>query len=295
MRFKQFLLKETPIGDYRTVGDWNKGSSFRDKRDRVMVQHPKSIENVKKKFGNNPYVFNFMFVNNAKANRHTEVGFATEQWLRENLGDEIANAVSDNVEKNPEAINVVFTNNKGAERKVMTPWIMAHRIAHALARTKGARGGFAAHPYIESSTALLQGLGNILEYYGVQDFPTHDATMIRRSWDDGRDKNRAHQLAMMNFIYEVGTFRSARERNIRDWFEVLHELFAQYVTTGNIKFKEAPEKFGTKQVFGKGGYRYLQRDVSKEDVDYELNSLAETLKYYFNELLANAQGKILVM
>jgi len=107
--FKQFLI-ETPIGDYKTIGDFSRNSSFRKKRDRTMIQNPRAIEITKKKFDNNENVFNLYFVNSKEADKFTEVGVVTLDWLKQNLGDEVYNAVAPNIDN--DAINMVFTNNK---------------------------------------------------------------------------------------------------------------------------------------------------------------------------------------
>lgn len=206
--FKEYL-KEAPIGDYQTIGNWDKNSSFRDSRDRMLIRNPSSIERVKKKFGNTPYVFNFYFVNSKQANRVTEEGVVSLKFVRENLGDEVANIVEKNLGN--DNINVIFTNNKGAERKNMTAWIMAHRIGHAL----------------------------------------------------------------------------ARERNIRDWFEVLNELIAQYLTTGKIKFNKAPKKFSA----NRKNYFLNNEDEANELIDM----LARDMEYLIDDILSSVQNSILVM
>src|SRR5882757_6312340 len=120
--FKQFL-KEAPIGDYQTHGNWDKNSSFRDPRDRMLIRNPSTIENVKKKFANSPYTWNLHFVNSPKANKHMEEGKVSLGWVNDNLGEDVAKAVEQSTKKDNDTINIIFTNNKGSERKNMTGWI----------------------------------------------------------------------------------------------------------------------------------------------------------------------------
>lgn len=82
LSYKQFLI-ETPIGDYKLFGNWDKNSSFRHSRDRMLIQHPKSIERMKKKFSNSNTDFNLFFVNSPKANRLTEVGEVDLKFVRD--------------------------------------------------------------------------------------------------------------------------------------------------------------------------------------------------------------------
>lgn len=276
LTFKQFLL-EAPIGDYQTFGDFSKNSSFRDRRDRFLIKNPKTIELVKKKFDNTEHMFNFYFVNSAKANKHTEDGLITLQALRDKLGDEVADTVADKLDN--DSINIVFTNNKGSERMPLTSWMMAHRIMHAMARENGM---YKSYAYTEASDALLDCVSDCLQYYGVQDTVTKDRHMS--------SKNRKFQLIMLQFFYQVATFKSARDKNIRDWFEILNELGAQYLTTGKIKFNQAPNIIELK---GPKGFIYRCSDL--EAVNDLLNSLENTMMYYIDIIMSNACNRIYLM
>lgn len=287
--FRQFYnqrLLETPIGDYQTIGDWSKNSSFRDKRDRMLIQHPRSIEMVRKKFGNTEHTFHFYFVNSPAGNKVTEEGLVKIEWVKERLGDEVFQAVSKNM--GDDAINVVFTNNKGAERKNMSAWIMAHRIGHALARENGSRRAYA---YKECSDHLISQFAACMQYYGNEDFPDREDRLTRTGYDEhSAQKSRRNQLTLLAFFYEVGGFKSARDRNIRDWFEVLNELIAQYLTTGKIKFRPAPRTFGQK---GPKGFNHYTKDT--EDVDEILGSLGRDMEYYIDNMLGSVANNVLVM
>ena len=297
--FREFYnqnLLEAPIGDYETIGDWDKGASFRSKRDRAIIRHPKAIEITKKKFNNNSHIFNFYFVNTKEAKDHMELGRRNIEWVRQNLGDEVADAVKGNVGKE-DHVNVIFTNNRGDQGKPMTAWIMAHRLAHALSRMNQNGKGNQFPSYKEASNTIAWHLSAIMEEYGVKDFPNSDGKIWNYSYTKSnheRNSTRRNQLIMKNFFSKVCTFRSARENMIRDWFEVLNELFAQYITTGKVKFNPAPESFGTKQAFGKGTGIFSLRG-NAEDVNNYLDSLAKTLEYYFDEMLDDVGDSILIM
>ena len=285
--FKAYL-NETPIGDYQTIGDWSKNSSFRDKRDRMLIQNKRTIDMVKKKFGNTDYLFHFYFVNNAMANRVTEEGLVKPEWVKERLGDEVYNALMTNMEKEDDAINVIFTNNKGAERKNMTAWIMAHRIGHALARERGSRRSFA---YQQCSDYLIGQLAACMGFYGKSDFPDSEKNLTARGWDSRDSQNsRKNQLILLSFIYEVGNFRSAREKEVRDWFEILNELIAQYLTTGKISFRKAPQRF---ELRGPKGFSFATQEV--DEVDELLGMLGRDMEYYIDNMLGSVANSVLVM
>jgi hypothetical protein len=289
--FKQFHqenLQEAPIGDYETIGDWSKRASFRDKRDRTIIRHPRAIEITKKKFGNTEFLFHFYFVNSNEAKAHQEVGLVKPEWLQANLGDEVYNAVKKNLDAEDDGINVVFTNNDGAERMNMTAWIMAHRIGHALARERGSRE---AHGYREASNHLISQLSVCMDAYGDSSFPDSEAKLTGGAYGN-RDQSRKKQRAMTAFFHEVGSFRSAREKSIRDWFEVLNELIAQYLTTGKIKFRPAPKSFGVR---GPQGFMYRTDDAGLEEVNDQLDMLSRDMEYYIDAMLGSVCNRVLVM
>lgn len=281
-------LGEAPIQDYKTIGDFDKNSSFRKSRDRHLITNPSTIKRVKDKFNNTDTNFNLFFVNSSKANKHTEVGKVSIEWVEENLGKEVADQVR-NATDFDDSVNVIFTNNKGSEGVPMTGWIMAHRIAHALARYSGPRNR-QFHSYGSTADQLHNTVSSIMDMYG-KTVPDSWDKMVGRDFSEyGRASTRRSQLSYSHFMSKLCTFRSARENNVRDWFEFLHELFAQYITTGSVKFNDAPEQFGNRNT---GVYRLKPED--RDDADHMIASLARGLEYMFDDMLSEATGSILVM
>lgn len=292
MRLYEFLdmLSEAPIQDYQTIGNFDKNSSFRDPKDRKLIQNPATIERVKQKFASTDHNFNLFFVNSPKANKHTEVGKVSPEWVRDNLGQDVYEAVI-SATNFDDSLNVIFTNNKGSERKNMTAWIMAHRIAHALGRPGRYTGGRVQKQfttYEGSANTLHSYVADIMELYGKKNMPkTYDGMSYSGGYNN---QARPNQLSFLHFMTKLCTFRSARENEVRDWFEILHELFAQYITTGKVTFNPPPAKFGTRQ----SGTYYLS-DENREDAQYFVDSMANGLEYMFDDLIGEAVGTILVM
>lgn len=287
--FKQFI-QESPIGEYQTIGDFKKRASFFDKRDRMLVTHPASITRTKKKFGATEHLFNFYFVNSkeAKENEVTELGLVTLERLRDLLGDEVHDAVSKTM--GDDAINVVFTGNSGAERKNLTAWMMAHRIGHAMNRTRQKNGYKEAADYLISQFAACMG------YYGRDEFPDTERKMTYSPSYGGQDDLRVKQKAMKEFFHHVGGFRSAREGIIRDWFEVLNELIAQYLTTGKIKFRPAPQTFGKKGFGSNRGFNHrIQDEQGLEEVNDLLDTLGRDMTYHIDNMLSAVCNEVLIM
>lgn len=286
------FLNEAPIMDYKTIGDFSKGSSFTDKRDRTLVTNPRSVERTKKKFGATDIEFNFYFVNSKEGRKYTEVGIVDTDWVRQNLGQEVYSELSKGMDEFPDAINVIFTNNSGAQKIPLTPWIMAHRIGHALnASGRGGNRNNAAHYYGEAHNQLLQGLSDLASYYG-KETPRSASQMTLGGVD--RAKRRSDQLFMRAMFHHLGTFRSAREGIIRDWFEVINELIAQYLTTGKIKFNPPPKNLK----YGSAANRNYSR--FKSDQDYEeavehVEMMARDMEYVLRDLFSTVMGDVFVM
>lgn len=293
--FKSFL-NESPLGDYQTIGNWDKRSSFRSKRDRTILRHPRAIEILKKKLKSNDHIFNLYFLNSEEGKRHQEVGKVDLDWVEKNLGVEVAKAVEPTYQEEGH-VNIIFTNNNGDQGRPMTAWMIGHRMAHAMSRADYGKGR-QFPSYTAAMDTILWHLSIIFDEYGIKDYPDSERKLDRTQigYDDqpSRNNRKNKQQIMKKFFTQVCTFRSARDNNIRDWFEVTNELFAQYVTTGKVKFNPPPDKFGSKMAFGNGtGEFWLRGD--KSEVEDNLHSLARTLEYYFDELLSDACDGVLVM
>lgn len=278
-------LSEAPIGDYETIGDFNKNSSIRDPRDRAIITNPKSIERVKQKFNNTSYNFNLYFVNMPKATHHKEVGEVEEQWVIDNLGKDILDKV--NTKNN--AINIIFTNNSGDQRVPMTPWIIAHRIGHALVRREGLNQfNNRENPMSSAFSDLIQHTAYVLENgYGLHNrgLPVNVMQLSNAS--------RPIQLLFKGFWTEIGMFRSARTNSIRDWFEINNELIAQYITTGSVKFDEMPKRF-------KVGKSYVSLrndgdDIAIEEAQSMYEMMDEMMEQEYERVLSYATNRIYVM
>lgn len=264
-------LMEAPIEDITHLGDWERSSSFRHEQDRKLLTNPKAIKKITAMWSKTEQDFNIYLVNNAEANRHTEVGLVDRQWLDQNMPN-----TSGSINVNPDAINVIFTNNKGDERVPMTGWIMAHRLGHAFYRYTGRDQFQDLHDAAEELRASAVMSMNML----------FNARIKEGRYFDARDDR-----LMTRFYEAIGTFRSARDGNIRNEGEFIHECFAQYLLTGKVKFNPIPDRI-------KDGRSFLFNKGSETDNNYYnfgLEDVAETIGYRFSDLLGRAVGKILVM
>lgn len=259
-------LFESPISDMSHLGDWERNSSFRHEQDRKLVTNPKAIRKIKAMWKYPEEVnFNIILINNAEANRWTEMGSVSREKLQRMFPKTIAEI--EPLLKRDE-VNIIFTNNKGDQRVPITGWIMAHRFGHALWRNAREE-----HYYFNQAVRTLgEHLTALMRLYGVR------TTLFDRE---------TRYLAQA-----IGTFKSARDKKLRNAFELVHELFAQYIMTGQITFNDVPKVLKVGR-----NYRSLQGD---EDDLYAANRLLQfdlpyELGKYFETACHHSVGKIFVM
>ena len=276
------LLQEAPIQDLDHVGDFSKGSSFRHERDRRIITHPASIANIKKKFGNVRQNINILFVNTPQGNRHTELGEVSIPWITDELGPKVVSKIESMRTEN--AITIIFTNNKGAQRIPMTPWIMAHRMMHVFARGNPRK-------YQEAADEITRFTSDYVfpAYLGYDRTAPSTYNQYLTGGYQRSASHRDKQLLFKHLFYKVGTFKSARDKKLRDWFEVINELGAQYIITGAVKFNEAPRCIGARN-------EYCASDKLMLD---QANDGLESMAHYFgmkmDKLLDDCIGKIYLM
>lgn len=289
---------EAPIDDYALIGRWGdkeRSHSFSDERDRRLVQNPKMIEKVRQKFGQTEVVMNFYFVNLPGAGKLAERGFVSTDWLSDNMPQAWQDIASRQTQQDTDwknAVNVIFVGNAGFRKIPMTPWMMAHRIGHAINasdrgwREPGSPVQNAVYHWNEIRNDIQRTTMDIFrEVYGI-DTQTRYRTGRKYFWDD---------KIVAKFYEQIGTMLSARQGNLGGRAgEFVYELFAQHITTGKIQFNPIPEVFGTK---GEGYWRMQHNpDEDREYGEYMLNrGLALMLPDHFDSALYSLYGEFLVM
>lgn len=271
-------LFESPIADFHHIGDFTKNSSFRA-QDRKLVTAPKALTKIKAQWRfPEETEFNIIFVNSPDARKHMEIGIVTIDWLHENMPRDFEQieAALDH-----DAANIIFTNNNGAERVPMTGWVMAHRVGHALEATtrRGSKDG-AGWYMTEAMKEFRVTVDDILsDWYGIRS---------KGRWLGNFPPNGP----WLGFLREVCTFKSARENNIRNPFEVPLECLAQYMFAGEIKFNPVPKRF-------KYGPRWYGCNAKDErEIDYlnqRMEDLGSTMRDYYETALNYCDGKIFLM
>jgi len=121
---------------------------------------------------------------------------------------------------------------------------------------------------------------------GIIDFGSYD-----------RETNRDNEKKLRDFMQTVGTFKSARDRKIRNYFEFYYELLTQYIITGKIQFKDLQRMVPLKYAWGNVSHGIYGKG-SQEDRDYYnsvLKSLEESFVEFADEFLGSLVGRIFVV
>jgi len=161
--------------------------------------------------------------------------------------------------------------------------------AFAFARKNGAQ--YDNSIYQKAADEITHFLSNLLQYYGVRNMPSKYRGMRMKHYCD--DSMRQNQLIMKNFFQEVATFKSARDKKLRDWFEVINELGAQYIITGKVEFKDPPP---TSFNANKQTYSMDRNDrIVYSELEGYLDSMAGSFERKMEQMLNGHIGKIYIM
>lgn len=275
MSFKQFL-SEMPITNLNRLGDWNPAANRQygfDRKDAGIIGSDKGIEKIKRMWSNSKENFDVYFVRQKNAWKHIEVGEVSTEWVQKNLGMDI--------KPNEEAITIIFTNNRGAEKIPMTAWTIAHRLGHAIRWDETFDRYFAKE--------IEQDFRNILnKIYAYQ--KSQNNYYSQNSYNSDEKMLRA-------LAHAVGTMQSARQRNLRNFFEFAYELVAQYIITGKIKFNPIPQNLIIQNgmAWGKPVSKIRNSQVDLTDWNEMLQGYADKYEYYLDSIFMGLIGRIFVM
>ena len=282
MKAREFII-EAPLADYQTLGNFDKPGPFRG-ADKKLIPHPVSQLKTQKFLQNTPYDFRLFFSNIPGIDDVKESGAMEPDDVREVFGKD-AEAILSHSEN---AITIVYVGNSGDAKKLMTPWIMAHRFGHAI--QAGNRGGNKIGAWPDAEQYFFRTVNQVLDRaYGKTDVQGGRRQQAP-NWDLTPEYN-----ALFNAI---GTQRSSRGNQIKRPYEFLYELFAQYIKDGKITLNPLPTNLGYgKQNWGTPSkYMSLKPDYRDESTrQYEAQGLADDMSDYFAEVLRSAVGNIYVM
>ena len=281
-------VDEMALSTYKTMGDFDKPGPFTG-ADKKLVPHAKNIEKATKFFEQNPYDFRLFFSNIPGTGKYGEYGPMTPDQIRKIFGAD----AEEIIQGSEDAITVVYVGNRGEAKVMLTPWVMAHRLGHAI--QAGARGTRAGHVWTAAEKHFFTTVNSTLaEHYGKVD--RGPSSYLGRPKAEQANINLTPEYnALFNAI---GTQRSSRSGQILRPYEFLYEIFAQYLGTGRITFNPLPanltygrKAFGNPTKFMNIRPEYRDEFSRKEAAD----RLAYDMELMFDSVLSGSVGKILVM
>lgn len=226
MRWKE--INEAPLADFGTYGDLDKEGSFRSGDLRAM-KNPKWVEKVERYLKKSPQNINLYLVNGDIKNRDYEErqkygGVQSLSYVERLIGKKVPDAI--------DSITVVLMNNEGDERVGLTPWIVAHRIAHALLAPGASQTEIQRYvtSFVQTCNEFLGTMSSFLNrtQFGGGDNSGKDA--FKRMSDMGIK-------GQVQLVGKVCKFKSAEAGHIERPGELFVELFTQYLVQGKVTFK----------------------------------------------------------
>ena len=261
---------EMPINKFQLLGKWtpDKLQGY-SRQDIGILTNPVAVEKIHKVWSNTEENFDFYFVKQVGAAKFVETGEVTSEWVKQNLKLDI--------QPNPGNVTVIFTNNRGDEKVPLTAWIMAHRMGHAI-RVRNSEWDNFVNELNNDFTRILReayhyiktGFGN---YKGEQD-------------------------ALLALALAVGTMRSVRMNNLRNWSEFAYELLAQRLLTGSIKFGVLPRCIvpDRRKAWGRPiGRRYCGNVEELSEWSEVLQGYRDHYEYLLDGICSSLVGKMYVM
>jgi hypothetical protein len=152
----------------------------------------------------------------------------------EKYGTSLAQRTSKHADK-----TVVFYLGNAAENWVRASgWMLLHRLGHA-SRTTHKPEMMVNPAYSHALTLMFENLQNTFGNFGIDFWLKHDDNVDARV--PSGQQNLPRDWAKYA-LQKIMTMRSARSGKLRDAWEALYEMWAQYLNTGGVKFR-TPETF----------------------------------------------------
>lgn len=204
------------IHDIQFHGNWKRPSNRYSELDLKILTNAKAQHRLIDKYKNCGTDFKFHFCNIPKSSNHYLEGFKSPEWVKTHFGLDI--------QPDDDKISVLVTNNIGSPKYPLTPWIIAHRMSHAMFRNFS----YNIHQHSISQMGCLLG---------------QDA--LYSKW----------------FGCAIGTTRSCRQRTLARTGELYHELFAQCLLTGRVRLKHIENRVLHRMRGRNAEYKYFNDDA----------------------------------
>ena len=130
-----------------------------------------------------------------------------------------------------------FLGNAAEDWVRASGWMLLHRLGHASRTTH--KPEMKVNPaYSHALTLMFESLQDTFGNYGLDFWLKHDDN-IEAKVPSGRGVGREWAKYALQ---KIMTMRSARAGKLRDMYEALYEMWAQYLNTGGVKF-QVPKTF----------------------------------------------------
>lgn len=220
MRWKE--LSEAPISNLSAVGDLDQEGSFRDS-DLKAIRNPKWVKKVTDLYAKVPFPINLYLYNAHQAKYLTadgEIDVRDLSKIRTYAGGinlrQARMIIGELPDNWSESLNVILMTNEGDGRMALTPWMIGHRLVHALLSQT-------------QRDALPQGSGSLFAIYSDLINSLRRFLDASPLFDYDPDGNQPAQVARV-----FGTTRAAREgKHINDG-EWLVDMCTQWLVRGKV-------------------------------------------------------------
>lgn len=236
------------IHDIQFHGDWKRPGNRYSELDFKILTNAKAQHRLIDKYKNCGVDFKFHFCKGTKCSNHYLEGFKSPEWVKTHFGLDI--------QPDDDKISVLVTNNIGSPKYPLTPWIIAHRMSHAIFRNIS----YSIHQ------PSMTGIDNLF------------------GWRVGYEKWLG---------CAIGTTRSCRKRTLSRTGELYHELFAQCLLTGRVRLNHLENRV-LKRMRGKNP-EYIHLSDDKVQRVNDLINMMENQVYYVRSRFDSGCGKILVV
>lgn len=297
MKFNRLakLLLEAPINNLEKLGDessWKTRGAY-DKKSHILINDPKFNSKLRRAFSKSKIDLNLYFLNKKELTIDdddkgfvdlTESGMLTKDhdfWKLSGLD------YNDYVKE--DEITIIFNGNYGTELVELTPWMIAHRIGHAIqVSSRGQQFSSMTSAFEQIENVLGVMINDLGEHYGLS------STNNRNSWW----RKFENEKKVCGILNSVGDFKSARSGKINRPYEFVYELIAQQMLTGDIKLRTdrppiviKPDK--EEYYFDEDDYSYYYRPV--DGYDFDVGNHERGLYMCVDDVLWAAVGSVYLM
>lgn len=207
-RMESFSLNEAPLVGYDYLSDPSSDPEKNrlDPNTSRLAQSPKAKIKAERMFQNTPYKIRVIFYENRQF--RTETGEKTNLYTgRYDL--ESLLIIFPGVKPMPGVISFIIATDNGDDFVPFTPWMIAHRLGHAVAIGAPSIG------------QIISGLRHAIDLIGAKVF---------------LDSHSTESMVLPGIAGFLGKFKSARDRTFNNLGEFLMDCFAQYLIQGRVSF-----------------------------------------------------------